>query len=312
MKNLAIDTLITGLPLTCAVMGIWMIFRLREDFDLTVDASFATGAAITATLLVHGSGIAVAMLLGVLASGAMGLITATLHLALRIPVILAGVVMSIGFYSVDLGIMGTPTISLAGEPTLFSSFDSLKGDGADLASIAVMAGISIAALVALGLFLRTEIGLALRASGVNEQMTRSQGVNVRALLFLSLFCANALAGLSGAILVQSQGFADVSMGTGTLIAGIGAVLLGELVLPPVGSRVMRTMLALLIGVILYQLILVGSLRVGLPATDLKGVTALTLVAAVIAERFGRPLVTTLKRRGSISGFVPRPVTGKGS
>jgi putative tryptophan/tyrosine transport system permease protein len=302
MKNLVIDTLITGLPLTCAVIGIWMIFRLREDFDLTVDASFATGAAITATMLAHGGSVPIAMFVGVLASGAMGFITATLHLLLKIPVILAGVVMSIGFYSVDLAIMGTPTVSLVGVPTLFSGFDGLSRDGSDLATIGVMAAIALVALVALGFFLRTEIGLALRASGVNERMTRSQGVNVKALLYLSLFCANALAGLSGAVLVQSQGFADVSMGSGTLIAGIGAVLLGELVLRPRPSRLARTMVALLVGVIAYQLILVGSLRLGLPAADLKGVTALTLVTAIAAERFGRPLFAGLRRHTQIGVF----------
>jgi putative ABC transport system permease protein len=311
MKQIALDTLITGLPLTCAVVGIWMIFRLREDFDLTVDASFGTGAALAATLLVHGSSVPVAMLAAGLAGGAMGMITATMHLALRIPVILAGVVMSIGFYSVDLQIMGTPSVSLVGVSTLFSGFDSLSRDGSDLASIAVMAAIGLGAVLALGLFLRTEIGLALRASGVNEQMTRSQGANAKALLYLSLFLANALAALSGTIVVQSDGFADVSMGSGTLIAGIGAVLLGELALRPHGSRLWRTMISLPIGVVAYQLILVVSLRLGLPGTDLKAVTALTLVVAIAAERFGRPVLKVVRRRLAVLGSHPAATAERG-
>lgn len=311
MKQIALDTLFTGLPLTCAVVGIWMIFRLREDFDLTVDASFGTGAALAATLLVHGSSVPVAMIAAGLAGGAMGLVTATLHLALKIPVILAGVVMSIGFYSVDLQIMGSPSVSLVGVPTLFSGFDSLSRDGSDLASIAVMAAIGLGAVIGLGVFLRTEIGLALRASGVNEVMTRSQGANAKALLYLSLFLANALAALSGTIVVQSDGFADVTMGSGTLIAGIGAILLGELVLRPHGSRLWRTMIALPIGVVAYQLILVVSLRLGLPATDLKAVTALTLVAAIAAERFGRPVLKVVRKRFAVIGQNPTATAERG-
>ncbi len=296
MSQVIVDTLLTGLPLVPAVVGIWMIFRLRADFDLTIDASFATGGAVTAALLAGGHGVAPTMAAAIAASGAMGLMTAGLHLLLRVPVLLAGVAMSIGFYSVDLRIMGTPSISLLDGDTLFSGFDGLTPDQADWATIAVLAAIVIALLVALGLFLRTELGLALRASGVNERMTRSQGADVRLLLCLSLVIANALAGLSGSLVVQSDGFADVNMGAGTLVAGIGAVLLGELLLRPTASRIARTMAALLAGALAYRLILVGALRLGLPATDLKAVTALTLVAAIAAERYGRPLFGLVRRR----------------
>jgi putative ABC transport system permease protein len=296
MSQTIVDTLLTGLPLVPAVVGIWMIFRLRADFDLTIDASFATGGAVTAALLSHGHGVAPTMAAAIAASGAMGLMTAGLHLLLRVPVLLAGVAMSIGFYSVDLRIMDTPSISLLDGDTLFSGFAGLTPDQADWATIAVLAAIVIALLAALGLFLRTELGLALRASGVNERMTRSQGADVRLLLCLSLVIANALAGLSGSLVVQSDGFADVNMGAGTLVAGIGAVLLGELLLRPTASRVARTMAALLAGALAYRLILVGALRLGLPATDLKAVTALTLVAAIAAERYGRPLFGLVRRR----------------
>ncbi len=314
MKQLILDTLVTGMPLVTSVIGIWMIFRLREDFDLTVDASFATGGAVTAALLVKGSGVVPAMLVAIAACGAMGLMTAGLHLLLRVPVLLAGVAMSIGFYSVDLAIMGTPSVSLADGGTLFSGFANLSPDQADLATIGVLSAFVLTVLVGLGLFLRTEIGLALRASGVNARMARSQGVNVRVLLCFSLVVANGLAGLSGCLVVQSDGFADVNMGTGTLIAGIGAVLLGELILRPTGSKLLRTMLALLVGALAYRFILVGALRLGLPATDLQAVTALTLVTAIAAERYGRPLLSLLRRRITTIGppsRAPRAAAGTG-
>jgi len=313
MSQVIVDTLLTGLPLVPAVVGIWMIFRLREDFDLTIDASFATGGAVTAALLAGGASVPTAMAAAVAAAGAMGLMTAGLHLLLRVPVLLAGVAMSIGFYSVDLRIMGVPSVSLVEGSTLFSGFAGLSPGAADAATIAVLGGIVAAVLVALGLFLRTEVGLALRASGVNERMTRSQGADVRALLCLSLVLANALAGLSGCLVVQADGFADVNMGAGTLIAGIGAVLLGELLLRPAGSKVLRTMLALLAGALAYRLVLVGALRLGLPATDLKAVTALTLIVAIAAERYGRPLLRLARRRleGAAAPLGARAEAGVG-
>jgi putative ABC transport system permease protein len=285
MVDVLLDTLVTGLPLVTAVMGIYMIFRLREDFDLTIDASYTMGAAVVATTLVHGASVPVAMAAAVAASAAMGLATTLLHLTLRIPVILAGLVMSIGFFSVNLRVMGTPSLNVVDVPTLFSGFADLDAREADIMTSLVLAAIVVAVLGALAFFLRTEIGLALRATGVNERMARSNGVDDRKLLALSLMMANGLAGLSGALVVQSQGFADVTMGTGTLIAGVGAVLLGELIIRPSGSKIVRMVLAVVVGALAYRLILVLALRVGLPATDLQGVTAVTLVAAVAARRW---------------------------
>jgi putative ABC transport system permease protein len=286
MIGLLLDTLVTGLPLVASTMGVYMIFRLREDFDLTVDASLTLGGALTAVLLLHGWPLPLACVTAVLAAGAMGAITATLHLTLRIPVILAGLVMSIGFYSVNLEVMGTPSLNLLGLPTLFSGYPTLDPTASDAVTALILAAVVLTALGALALFLRTEIGLALRATGVNARMSRSQGVNDRALMVLSLVIANALAGLAGCLLVQDQGFADINMGTGTLIAGVGAVLLGELLLHPSGSKVLRIVACAVVGTLLYRLILVASLRAGLPAEDLQGVTALTLLVAVAAQRYG--------------------------
>ncbi|MEV4419698.1 ABC transporter permease [Patulibacter sp. NPDC049589] len=300
--NVFLDTLVTGLPLATAVLGIYMIFRLREDFDLTIDASFAMGAAVVATLLLHGWSVPTAMLAAIAAAGAMGLLTTALHLTLGVPVILAGLVMSIGFFSVNLRIMGEPSLNVVDVPTLFSGFADLPAREADAWTALVLAAIVGVVFVALALFLRTEVGLALRATGVNERMARSNGVDDRRLLALSLVIANGLAGLSGALVVQTQGFADVSMGNGTLIAGVGAVLLGELLVRPSGSKVVRIVLAVLLGTIAYRLVLVLALQLGLPATDLQGVTALTLVVAVAARRWGVPLA------GRTRAVVRRRVT----
>jgi putative ABC transport system permease protein len=125
-------------------------------------------------------------------------------------------------------------------------------------------------------------------------MARSQGVDDRRLLVLSLMLANGLTALSGALVVQIQGFADVNMGTGTFVAGVGAVLLGELLLRPAGSKLLRITLCVLAGTLLYRFVLVAALRLGLPAADLRGATALTLLAAVAAQRWGRPFTEPVR------------------
>jgi putative tryptophan/tyrosine transport system permease protein len=284
-SSLITDTLITGLPYVPAVMGIYVVFRIRNDFDLTVDGSFVTGGVVAAMLLLHGHGVAVAMIAAVLAAGLAGVVTAAVHIALKVPVILAGLATSIGLFSINLHVLGsTPTVSLTGITTLFSGFDTLSSTASDWATIGVLAAVCVLTLAAIGLFLRTDLGLALRVSGVNPALARSQGVNERALLALSLLLANALAGLSGALVVQQQTFADVNMGVGTLLAGIGAFLVGELFTRPSGSKVLRVLLAVLLGEIVYRFVLVFALQAGLPAGDLKLATALTLIAAFIANR----------------------------
>lgn len=280
-----IDTLVTGLPLVPVFLGVFIVLRLRQDFDLTVEGSFALGGGTCAVLMSHGHNPLLALAAGVLAGALAGLATATLNLWLGIPVILAGLVMSIGLFSVTLRVTEIPTISLIGASTIFSPIVDRPGRSADLVQIGVLGGVVLLVLTTFALFLKTEIGLALRASGVNETMVRNQGANNNALLILSLVTSNALAGLGAGLVVQTQGYSDVNMGVGTFVAGVGAVLLGVLLLQPGGSNVVRIVLAVLVGAVLYRLILVGALRLGAPANDLKGITALTLVIAVAAQKY---------------------------
>ncbi len=166
-------------------------------------------------------------------------------------------------------------------------------------------------LAALGVFLRTEPGLALRATGMNPVGSRAQGVDHRVTVAIALALANGLSALGGALTAQNQGFAEINMGVGTLIAGAGALLLGELLLRPTAATVGRAMVAVAIGTVVYRIILVGALRYGLPATDLKLVTALTLVAAVLAQRLGSNLgaVATVLRRLSPGPALRRKPAG---
>jgi putative ABC transport system permease protein len=285
MNYLITDTLVAGLPLLPVVMGIYLVIRIRQDFDLTVDGSLTLAGALTVVLLDGGAPVAVAVGVSVAAATCAGLVTTALHLALRMPVILAGLVMSIGMLTVNLRVLGAPSRSLGTATTLFSGFDGLSATARDWATIGVLAAVAAVFLLCVGYLLRTEVGLALRATGVNPLMARAQGVDDRRSLALCLALANGSAGLSGSLVVQSQGFADSSGGSGTLLAGVGAVMLGELISRPRGgSAVGRILASVVIGTLAYRLVLVGALRAGLAATDLAGITALTLVLAVAANR----------------------------
>lgn len=296
IENILIDTLVTGLPLAPVFLGVYLVLRIREDFDLTVEGSFALGGAVTAISIVNGVPAWVALALGVASGSLAGLATALLNLVLHIPVIMAGLVMTMALFTVTLRVLGMPSASLIGAGTIFTPVAPEPGRAADLGTIAMLAALVATVFALFALFLKTDLGLALRASGVNARMVRSQGVNDRGLLVLSLMVSNGLSALGGGLLAQVQGFADVGMGAGIFVAGVGGVLLGVLLVNPSGSHVIRIVLAVLVGCLLYRLVLVSALRFGLPAGDLKGITALTLVVAVAAQAY---LVPALERYRSL-------------
>jgi putative tryptophan/tyrosine transport system permease protein len=226
------------------------------------------------------------------AAGALaGAVTAGLHLALGVPILLAGLVMSIGLFSVTLHVLTSPTVGLGNAETIFTATGG-SGDAGQITVLVVLVAVVLACFAA---FLRTELGLALRASGANPVMVRSLGVGDAAVATTSLCLANFLAGLSGAVIVQVQGFADVNMGIGMFVVAVGAVLLGTLAVRPSGSRVLRIVCAVLVGTLVYRAVLVAALRFGLPAADLKGITALTLVVAIAVQRYGAVLIDLPRR-----------------
>ncbi len=284
LTGLLLDTLVTGLPYVLPYLGVFTVFRLLDRIDLTIDASFTLGAGVSAALLVAGTPAPVTFAAAVAAGAVAGLVTTILHLVLRVPVLLAGIVMWIGLYSVNLRIMGRPTVALGSTSTIYAPFDDLGRVGRDLRVIGVLVIVVTIVLVGVGAFLRTESGLALRATGVNTPMARSQGVDDRTATAFGLAGANALAALGGALVAQGQGFAEINMGTGILIAGVAAVLLGELLAGPSGSRVARGLIGVLVGALLYRLVLLWALRLGLPASDLRLVTAVTMALALLLQR----------------------------
>jgi putative tryptophan/tyrosine transport system ATP-binding protein len=285
--RLILDALVAGMPYSFNFLGIWLIFRLLNDFDLTVDGSFTLGAAVTAALITNGTNPVLATVVAVLSGATAGLFTAFVHLRLRVILLLAGIITMIALYSVNLRIMGLPNVSFLGHSTIFSRFQAGDPVTSDLKVLALVLGLLVVVALALGFFLKTEIGLGMRATGANPQMARTVGINTSLSVLMFLVLANALVGLSGAVAAQQQFFSDINMGIGVILIGITAILLGEIFLQRTGS-VWFGIAGVVLGTAIYHIAVAIAVRAGLQPTDLRAFTsALLLLAIGISLALGR-------------------------
>jgi len=290
-----IGSLEEGLLYGLMALGIYISFRILSLPDLTVDGTFPLGAAVAASLITAGVSPIQATLAALLGGCLGGLITGFLHTKLRISGLLAGILSMSALYSVNLRIMGRSNIPLLRQPTIFRQLED-AGVPFDYAGLI---GVGIALLLALTFlnwFLRTEVGHALRATGDNEQMVRSLGVNTDGMKLIGLALANGLVALSGALLAQSQGYADASMGIGMIISGLASVILGEALVRP--KRIFSAALAVIVGSIAYRTAILLALRSGFAPTDLKIVTALLVVSALAAPAVKDQLKGYNRRRAA--------------
>lgn len=272
-----------GLAYGLVVLGVAISFRLLDFPDLTVDGSFALGGAVIGVFVSsgHGSllGIAIASVAGLVA----GMITGILNTKLGINKILAGILVMSVLYTVNLRIMGRPNISLLNVSTILTPFENSRLPG-NIALISFYLTLILIIKLLLDLFFRTELGLILRATGDNEQMVRTVGVNTSKIKILGMGLSNSLVALSGALVAQSQGFADIGMGIGMIIVGLASLLIGESFFRP--KTVFLLTLAAVVGSVTYQLIMSIGLRLGLAPTDLKLATGLMVIIA-LSLRFRR-------------------------
>jgi len=230
-------------------------------------------------LIVKGVNPFLATLAAIGAGLCAGLATSLLNTKLRIPALLAGILVMVALYSINLRIMGGANVSLLREVTIFSLTSQLLGLETRIAYQLVVAGVlAVIVFFILNWFLRTEIGLALRATGDNEQMVRGFGVNTDMTTILGVSISNGLVALGGAVVAQGQGFADVGMGIGMIVIGLASVIIGEALFRPKG--VARLLLAALGGTFVYRLVISIALRLGMAPSDLKLVTAILVIIAL--------------------------------
>jgi putative ABC transport system permease protein len=269
------------------VLGVYITFRVLDFPDLTVDGSFTLGAAVAARLIFDGYDPWLGTLMGLVCGLIAGFFTGVLHTKLRIAPLLAGILMMIALYSINLRVMGSKSmLSLLRIDTVYTNVSTL-GIPQEMAVITLGLAFIIIICYLLFAFLQTEVGLALRATGDNEQMIRSQGVNTNYSKVMGLALGNGLVGLSGALVAQYQSFSDVGMGIGMIVVGLASVIMGEVV---IGNRtLLRTLIAVVVGSVIYRIVIAMVMRFGLPATDLKLFTAVLVIMAmaspIVKEKF---------------------------
>lgn len=287
-----------GLIFGLVALGVLISFRVLNFPDLTVDGSFPLGGATAAILIHNGMDPFLATLIAMLAGALAGVVTAWLNVQLRIMDLLASILVMIALYSVNLRVMGAPNIPLITDPTVFTV---LQPDGIKdfIARPLILLGIVVVVKLLLDWYFSTESGLAMRATGSNPRMARSQGVSTNSMIIKGMAISNALCALAGALFAQSQGGADISMGIGTIVIGLAAVIVGEAIMP--SRRFIVATLAVVIGAVLYRFFIALALNadfIGFKAQDLNLLTALLVTIALVI-----PLLS--KRRRNQQGSAPK-------
>ena len=292
-----------GLIFALVALGVFLSFRVLNFPDLTVDGSFPLGAATVATLIVSGMNPALATLIAVAAGAIAGLTTAWLNVRFGILHLLASILTMIALFSINLRIMGKPNVALINQDTVINLFTFLSPTIAAM-GMPVRATLKVVALavivlivgLALGRFLKTEFGLAMRATGAHARMARAQGVSTSMHIYVGMALSNALVALAGALFAQTAGFADVTVGTGTIVSGLAAVILGETLFR--SRSIVAMLLACIIGAIIYRIAIALALNtswLGLQASDLNLVTAVLVGIALMLPNVRNPLKSLFRR-----------------
>lgn len=281
-----IGTLELGLLYGLVTVGVYLTSRVINFADLTVDGSFPLGAAIVAALIINGTNPWLATLLAFVGGALSGCVTGYLHVRWKIMTLLAGILTMTALYSINLRIMGRPNIALLTETTIFTEMYGLYW---------VLGSVCFIILAGVIYFLNSQIGLAMRASGVNPRFANAQGVRVGWIIILGLALSNGIVALSGALFAQAQGFADVSLGTGTLVVGLASIIIGEAIFRT--RRLSLIVISCVVGSVVYRVAIALALNtefLGLKASDLKLITAVLIGVTMILPKLREEML--IRRR----------------
>ena len=266
-----------GLLWAVMTIGVYISYRVLAIADLTVEGSIALGAAIAAQAITKGINPYLATGVSLIGGMAAGLVTGLLHTQLKIPALLSGILTMIALYSINLRVLGKASLSLLRMETVYTAFERLGLESSW--SIIALGLLSVTSVICLLYwFFGTEIGCAIRATGNNPNMVRAQGINTNTMIIIGLVISNGLVALSGALIAQNQTFADVQMGTGSIVIGLASVIIGEVLF---GKRnFFLRLVSLAMGAITYRIIIAFVLKLGMHSNDLKLFTAITVALAL--------------------------------
>ena len=276
-------------------IGVYITYRILDVADLTVDGSIATGGAVAAMLIIAGCNVWVALLAAFLVGMLAGFVTGVFHTFMGIPAILSGILTQLALYSINLRIMGNKAnVALSvNKYSLLISSRNARAVGLENPLI-VLVIFTVALIALLYWFFGTERGCSLRATGANQNMARAQGINTNFDKVLGLMLSNGIVALSGGLLTQYQGFADVGMGRGAIVIGLAAVIIGEVVFSKIFHNFALKLLAVSLGAVIYYIVIQVVLWLGLNTNDLKLLTAL-VVALFLATPYWKAKYFTKKR-----------------
>ena len=273
-----ISTLSQGLIWTILTLGVFITFRILNFADMTAEGSLTFGGSLCAALMLRGVNPFLSLIIAGLVGSLAGLITGILHTKFKIQAILSGILTMIALYSINIRIMGKANLSLLGKNTIFSMLNNIfpmfKSDFV-LKTFVVGLVICIISVVSLNLFFKTQLGLAVRATGDNEQMMRALGGNTDFKKILALMISSFFCGLAGALIAQSQGYSDVNMGTGSIVIALASIVIGEAFLSfiKLKNKILSSLICMVLGSIIYRIIIFIVLNLGMNPSDLKLFTA---------------------------------------
>lgn len=274
-----LSALILGLCLSSVALGIFISMKIFKIPDITTDGSYTLGAVTTALLLTHHCPLSLAIPITLVAGGLAGCLTGLIHTKLKIDALLAGILVMTALYSVNLSLLGRSTLPLINIKTIFSYIHVGGGDTYDQLLVVVI--FLLILTLCLSYLLRTDFGIAMRATGDSESMTRALGVNNDLMKIIGLGIANALTALGGFLVAQYQGFTDINMGIGVVIVGLGSVLISDRLIRWFRIRPIWLQLPVVIlGSLVFQFVLAFTLSIGVDPNLLKLVTALFVLAIV--------------------------------
>ncbi|EOB2812040.1 ABC transporter permease [Vibrio vulnificus] len=289
-----------GLLYGLVALGVYLTFRVLDFPDLSVDGSFPMGAAVAATAIVAGVNPWLATGMAILAGAMTGWVTAFLAVRCGILHLLASILTMIAAFSINIRIMGRPNLALLGEETILTPFESL-GDPMFIRPLVVGILVLISSWLVVRL-LNSDFGLGLRATGVNARMVRAQGGSTSFYTYFGLALSNGFVGFAGALFAQTNSFADVTSGVGTIVVGLAAVILGQTLIP--GRKIWVAVVAVVVGSVLYRLAVAFALSsgmFGLQASDLNLVTAVLVAIALIAPKLKGNMVIKKPVNSGASG-----------
>lgn len=280
-----------GLIYALVALGVLISYKILDFPDLTADGSFPLGGGVCVLCILNNVDPWIATILGMFAGAIAGIVTASLHIGFKIEKLLASILMMIALYSINLRIMGSPNVSLLGEETVYDVLHA--ADDIQLAIVRLLIAVLfvVTAKLLFDLFFSTQVGLAIRATGTNPRMSKAQGIAINKMTILGMAIANGLIALGGALYVQSNGGFDISIGVGTIVIGLAAVIIGEAILP--ARRIVWLTSAVIIGSILYRFFIALALNndtlngIGFGPQDLNLITALLVVIVLVIPQLKR-------------------------